>query len=460
MNENPWCVYFSSIVFIAFTLVLSPALADGWYTEGDLEPATRVRIELTNTLNIDRTDCPVAISRYQMPVKDLHEMRVIVVDPSLPPNSEPTNKDFSERGAQILRGETNGHSIYHQLDDLDKDGLWDELFFQTDIKAGETKVIYLYIGFAERGWNRHGTHANIGSYSHHIVPFWESEHMGWKNWYPIDCDLYGKRKPSLVAYELYAENIDGYLVPYDHGTDIMTVENTFGAGGICLFEHAAVPDSVSRPRFTPAMAGDVTYHNFNIGQISDARFAYEVIVNGPLRSMVKCKTFNWDTGDGFYELEQVYTAYNNQSYSTCGVTYTRYLPEHQDTMFGCGIRKNAQEKVYYQDGGIVMTMGDAVIENPDDTMGITGLHVDFVGTALVVKDCYKPEYQFVRSYGENHCFKIPSNENMTYEYMLFGAWSEGSVLNTTESFKEYVLKTAKEYNNPLQVRELTIEKKN
>ena len=126
------------------------ASADGWYTEGDLAPTARIRIEIVNTLDIDRTDCPVVVSRSQMPVRDLHEMRVIVVDPSLAPNEKPTEADFRQRGAQILREETNGHSIFHQLDDLDRDGLWDELFFQTDIGAGETKVIYVYLGFAER----------------------------------------------------------------------------------------------------------------------------------------------------------------------------------------------------------------------------------------------------------------------------------------------------------------------
>ena len=198
--------------------------SDGWYTEGDMEPSARIKIVLRNTLDFDRVNCPVAITRFQMPYKDLHEMRIVVVDPSLPPNPEPTKQDFTERGVQILRGETNGHSVFHQLDDLDKDGLWDELFFQTDIGANGTRTMYVYLGFSERGWNRHGTHANIGSYSHHLMPFWESEYMGWKLWYPTDCDLYGKREPSLVAYELYANNIDGYFVPYEHGTDIMTVE--------------------------------------------------------------------------------------------------------------------------------------------------------------------------------------------------------------------------------------------
>ncbi len=424
---------------------------DGWYTEGDLVPTTRIKINLVNTLDFDRTDCPVVITRHQMPVKDLHEMRTIVVDPSLTPNDEPTREMFIKGGAQILRRETNGHQIFHQLDDLDKDGIWDELFFMTDIGAHEIKTMYIYTGFAERGWNEHGTHAGIGSYSHHLVPFWESEHMGWKLWYPADCDLYGKRKGSLVAYEMYTKNIDGYLVPYDHGSDIMTVENTFGAGGICLFEFPSHSDSVSRPRFTPALGEKMTRHNFNMGQITDTRYAFEVVVNGPERSIIRVKTMNWHTGAGSYELEQLYTAYRNQNYSTCKVQYRQFLPEESLTVFGCGIRKNSKEYDYYQDNGIVITIGDEVIENPDDDMGLGTLHVDFVGTALVVKDKYKPKYQFVPSFGGNHTFKIPTREDLSYEYLIAGAWSEGSILNTSDEFKDYIIKTAKEYNNPVEV---------
>jgi hypothetical protein len=457
MNPIFKCAFCLSVIFIFAANAYSQDY--GWYTEGNMAPNLRVKISLANTLDFDRKDCPVMITRYQMPIKDLHEMRIAVVDPSLPPIMEPSKEDLKKYGPQILQKETNGHSIFCQLDDLDKDGLWDELFFQTDIKAHETKTIYLYIGFNERGWNPHGTHAAIGSYSHHVVPFWESEYMGWKLWYPTDVDLYGKRQPALTSYELYSENLDGYMVPPEHGSDIMTVENTFGAGGICLFEEPSKPDSVSRPRFTPVMSEQMTEHNFNLGQITDTRYAYEVVVNGPLRSMVRCKTFNWKAGAGIYELEQVYTSYNKQNYATCDVKYTKFLPKNQETMFGCGIRKNGHEKVYYQDGGTVITMGDAPIENPDDKQGIKSVTVDFIGTALIVKDMYKPKYQFVKSFGGNHTFKIPTTGNISYGYMILAAWSEGSVLNTTDKFKDYVIKTAKEYNNPLEIKELKIEKK-
>ncbi|MCD4769212.1 MAG: DUF4861 family protein, partial [Bacteroidales bacterium] len=88
---------------------------------------------------------------------------------------------------------------------------------------------------------------------------------------------------------------------------IMTVEDSFGAGGICLFEDETHPDKASRPRFSPFKEQ---------GQVHDTRFAYDVIVNGPMRSMIRIHIMNWRSGSGEYELEQLYTAYKNKSYST------------------------------------------------------------------------------------------------------------------------------------------------
>ncbi|MCE5249982.1 DUF4861 domain-containing protein [bacterium] len=446
---------------VMFVIVTSPLYAAGkeWYTEGDFAPAIRIEFRLVNTLNLDRANYPVVIKRSELPLQNLHEMWVTVVDPALPSSPEPSKEVLAKFGGHQMRAETNGHQIFHQLDDLDRDGIWDELCFETDIKARETRTMYLYIGFSQRGWNAHGTHAAIGSYCHHLIPFWESANIGWKLWYATDCDMFGKRKSVLMSNELYMKNLDGYNVPYDYGSDIMRVADTFGAGGICLFEVPAQPDSVSRPRFAPVRGDKFSPDGWNEGQFNDTRYAFEVVVNGPVRSMVRVKTMNWNTGGGTYELEQNYTVYTNQNYATCLVKYAKFLPEEPLTMFGCGIRKNQGEFDSYQKGNIVITGGDDEISDPDDTEGLRKVHVDYVGTALVVKDKYKPEYRFVKARGGNHTFAVPVTGDLTYEYMIFGAWSEGSVLKTPEEFRAYVLKTAQEYNNPVTVTVAGVERK-
>ena len=74
-----------------------------------------------------------------------------------------------------------------------------------DFAPRETRTFYVYLGMQQRGWNPHRTHAAIGSYMRHTVPFWESANIGWKLWYPTDIDVYGKRKPQLMSNRLYSE---------------------------------------------------------------------------------------------------------------------------------------------------------------------------------------------------------------------------------------------------------------
>jgi hypothetical protein len=244
------------IVGVTLTIASWPtnAAESSWYTQGKFQPAQRLEFTLSNTLDFDREHAPVVIRREDFPVPDVHEMWVTVVDPSLPPYEGPSEELLRLQGGHQLRAETNGHAIFHQMDDLDKDGIWDELFFQTDIAANSSKTIYIYLGENIRGWNEHFTHANIGSYARHLMPFWESENVGWKIWFANSVDVYAKRKPVLMSNHLYMENLDGYGVSginRDWGSDIQRVAGSFGGGAICLFEDSSQPDVVSMPRFTP-----------------------------------------------------------------------------------------------------------------------------------------------------------------------------------------------------------------
>jgi hypothetical protein len=77
----------------------------------------------------------------------------------------------------------------------------------------------------------------------------------------------------------------------------------------------------------------------------------------------------------------------------------------------------------------------------------------------VVKDKYKPEYQFTENAGANHTFRVTPDSENRFEYMLFAAWSEGAVYNNQEDFEQYVKKTSLEFNNPIEIGFVNFEKK-
>jgi hypothetical protein len=463
MKENRIKNMMGVAIVTAILLPFSGFGQSGWYTEGNFEPAQRMKITIHNPLDIDRYDCPVVITHEEFPVKKLHEMWVTVVDPQLPSKPAPTQEELAFVGGHGILEETNGHQIFYQLDDLNKDGIWDELFFQTDLKANESKTIYIYFGFSGRGWNPLGTYATIGSYCRHIIPWWESENIGWKLWFPTSVDMYGKRQPHLISQHMCIGNYCGYSgiprINPEWGSDIQTVSNSFGAGGIGLFELEEWPDSVSVPRFTPREAMKISEANFNEDQITDTRYAFDVVVNGPLRSTIRVKTMNWDSGNGYYELTQDYTAYTRQSYSTCKVTFTQFFPHQNGVVFACGIRADKDEQANKVEKGIALRLGTEEAASPDDKLALSRYTIDFVGSALVVKDIYNPTYSRISSLSGNHIFKIPVTEDKRFEYLIAGAWSEGAVYNTPELFTEYVRKTALEYNYPPKLEFGKLEKK-
>jgi neutral ceramidase len=431
----------------------------GWYTEGDFAPTHRVRIAVSNPLPFSRTDCPVVITRAQFPDTSFSEADIFVVDPALPSQPDPAREEAIRVGSGIIFRETNGHLIPFQLDDLDKDGVWDELFFMSNFGPSETKTFFIYIGRNDRGIFEHETHAELGNYGRHLVPWWESKTMGWKLWYPTDVDLYGKRRPMLVADHEDTLNISGYTAGSVYGNDIMTVEDTFGAGGICLFEDAQNPASPSRPRFSPTKGE---------GQLKDTRYAFDIVANGPLRSIISAYTMGWKTGRGEYELEQLYSAYKNKSYSTVRLRFLKFNPQGPGVRLGCGIRKLPNESELVHEGGVLMSLArDVDIFDPDvQKQFATRLLVRFLGTALVVKEKYSPEYCFTTEYEGNHLFALPPIQPaqatptpLSFDYLIAAGWSEGSVNRTPAEFKEYVRAAAQEYNHPVECRDIREEYK-
>jgi len=437
--------------------VATTAAAQDWYVQGDFAPGQRVAVVIANDLDEDRRDAPVVLRRAQLPMlADIQELTVTLVDPAGEPRPEPSPELLARQGPHERRGEANGRALDYQFDDLDRDGIWDELFFVVDLKAGERKTVHLYRGFQQRGWNAHRTHAAIGSYMRHTVPFWESENVGWKLWFPTDIDLYAKRKPVLMSNRLYMGNLDGYGVSAentDYGADIMSVDDSFGGGGIGVFEG----ETLARPRFTPT--ADLE-NRFNAGQLSDTRYSFDVLVNGPLRSMVRIRTMNWNTGYGRYEVEQIYTAYAGQNYSTAEVRFPIWEPGPQGADFAVGIRRRPGQDFERRSENWIVTAAPEALRNPDDVEGLQQqAPILYAGTALIVPEEDRAAYRFVEARGGNHVFRIPARSDHTYRYMLAAGWSEGELLPTPGAFADYVAASARSFASPIRLEAVREEVK-
>ncbi|MGW8315248.1 MAG: DUF4861 family protein [Bacteroidales bacterium] len=116
-------------------------------------------------------------------------------------------------------------------------------------------------------------------------------------------------------------------------------------------------------------------------------------------------------------------------------------------------------KDLYQQGGILVSSGPEQIRDPEDIDDRDSWFMPFVGKALVVKEKYKPEYQYVDRAGGQHTFRVNAAEDHHFEYMLFAGWSEGAVHNNQGDFEQYVVQSALEFNHPVETEFVATERK-
>jgi hypothetical protein len=219
-----------------------------------------------------------------------------------------------------------------------------------------------------------------------------------------------------------------------------------------VLEDPSDPETVARPRFSPHQGR---------GQIFDTRYAYHVIVNGPLRSTARVDTMNWRTDHGQYACQQFYTAYAGKSYSSCRVRFTKLLHEDDAVELGVGMRAIMnQYKVKRGDGFVIshgrqLDLWDINETRPADEKYI----VDWEAIALAVKRAHHPTYYAMEACGGNHLMRIPLTDDRTFEYLMFAGWSEGFVNRTEQVFEKYVVLTVEQYNHPLRIEVGPVEQK-
>ena len=426
-----------------------------WYTQGDFAPRLRLKYTVENPLDTDRENSSVIIPRDNFPMPDLQEMWVTVVDPLLEPATEPSAELLERQGGHQIRGEANGHALFHQLDDLDKDGLWDELFFQVNLKAKEKRTIYIYIGENIRGWNPHRTHANIGSYCRHLMPFWESENIGWKIWFANCVDVFGKREPVLMSNQLYMKNLDGYGVAHennDYGSDIQSVDVSFGGGAVCLFEFKDQPEVISRPRFTPVHDQKVPESLWNAGQISDTRYAYESDLQWPVKIDHPHK--NDELGyrerllrvqTGLYGLRRAKLLYVESAlHDLCAKAGRR--------INGLRCAEKGERRTTLFKRGVCSFLPGRKISKIRKTLMIAIFgKFRLLGWAWWLKKLTIRNTSLLKNLAETIPFGSSPTKTTATKYMLVAGWAEGAVYNSKETFNAYVEKCAREFNAPVGV---------
>ncbi len=283
----------NSITALSFATLCGALFSCG----SEQENTTEKEITLINRSSVELTDKAIIIKRDEF--SDL-----------------PDGRKFP-----LLRSQA-GDTIAAQLDDLDGDREWDELFFVTNLPAeGEQKLTLTWVD-ADPAYTRRtsvrfgkresgdqpvqpktsdtlqadGLPKSVGYQPYQTDgPSWENDKIGFRQYFDgrNAIDMFGKRtsemSPEDVGINAQGAVEDNYHVMADWGRDILAVGNSAGLGGIAL----QIGDTLARLGVTVDDA---------VNNIETTTF--NILAEGPVRSIMEFNYNNWRPGDHSYNVQE------------------------------------------------------------------------------------------------------------------------------------------------------------
>lgn len=265
---------------------------------GQLSRLRIAKIILTNTSAFTLTDKPVTIKRTQLKVPLKGIIYPLILSP-------------------------DGDTIPAQLDDVNADNNWDELFFVVNLPANATQTYSLKwvtnsIEFVKRTSVRFGKRMSAKDTVQPALdetvyaadmpkkmgfqryqtdgPSWENDKVGFRHY--LDGrnakDVFGKKitymSPEKVGINAAGAVEDNYHVMEPWGRDIMAVQNSIGIGGLAMLQH----DSIMRLGVTV----DDSLNNVE-------KTTFNIVAEGPVRSVMHFNYHNWKPESRSYEVDEV-----------------------------------------------------------------------------------------------------------------------------------------------------------
>jgi hypothetical protein len=222
-----------------------------------------------------------------------------------------------------------------QVDDLDGDGLPDQLEFPISLGPGESREVQIYYSTTLSGSitypkEVHASHAY--GYNHQTATL-ESTLIGYRTYGGFLLDVQARREGHPGLYN----DLDGFLAVHKNflvGRDVFHVGDTLGLGGLFLARegHSYRP-SFNVPDYAHRPSPEEVPH-------------YRVVADGPLRAIVEAKMERWTIGEDQVELREVYSIDTGEGFVRCAfeIVPLRLAPGHSYDV-GAGIRDLPQEKL-------------------------------------------------------------------------------------------------------------------
>lgn len=382
--------------------------------------------ELTNSIGWPRSNAPVVIER------------------------ETIHMDEGQTVTEVLiSGGFHPHSVPFQLDDLDGDGEWDELYFQVAIQAKQHLSAVIKVGLeneAPQFKQQTDAMADANARPDRTKPAWESESMTYASYGAAQVDAMGKIVPQLSIDFMYREPTSSqHKLTFEHGKDFMQVINTMGAHAPFVQE----PDgTIARPWSTDAYTVKGPLE-------SDAVHTSKVISAGPIRSIVETKITNWSTDLGAYGCTIRYSIGAGQKHTEVRVIYDTLPESSEQLILGAGTRAFPSD-LYLQETTDRIVVASRNVHERRTLIPWLGRAIfaadDTTIEPLRIPDGAAPDGIAVS--GPNYGALFPQNKREV-EYAFVAAWSLDGTITSWPQFKEWIDRLQKELSYPIIARPKT-----
>jgi hypothetical protein len=357
---------------------------------------------------------------------------------------------------------SGGETIPSQVDDLDGDGIWDEVVLLLDFSASETiKVNAELIPADEYPQFEIRTNLSLkikqedGSYkefdNYRALPCsdgfeviamaesvsWENDKIAFRNYF--DCrnvkDLFGKLLPGMILDKIGTPEMGSYHNLSDWGMDVLHCGSSLGSGGLAILKN----DSL-----------------FRLG--STEVYEYQKIVEGPVRSIFELRYSGWDVnGEKLKAVERI-TIYPG-----------KYWFESDVTIIGCSegdqivtgiVTSHLKREPFEFKSGNFQCIG---------THDVQSLNKDELGMAVIVPlaeagkigrttdiNFFKLGFETVVEKGfsniisETYYIGQKCKSNIPAKHYFFSVWGlDKDQWKTEEGFRKYITEEAEKLSSPV-----------
>jgi hypothetical protein len=359
----------------------------------------------------------------------------------------------------------NGDTLAAQLDDLNGDKEWDELFVVTDLKAGET-ASYRFLwsdkepAFTNRTSIRFGVRKNRESkvapavadtfYPNQLPgvigyqryqtdgPTWENDKVGFRQYLDgrNSIDVFGK-KISAISPEDVGINEAGVTEPnysamQEWGTDIMHVGNSVGLGGSALL----IGDSLARLGIT---------EQDSLNNV-DTTICH-IVTEGPVRSELQVEYKGWKPLNRNYTMKQN-TSITPGNYAFKNELRFNNLQGDETLLVGLVNSRTSQKlsEVYIDDKWVVLYTHDKQSVNKEWWLGLA---------IILPKENYLGYMEAAKTGKVSTSFfgKLKVGNNKPVSYYAVACWELSDArFNDPGYFKTYITGLAKQLSASVTVK--------